>query len=295
MSYNFPVYLERHGMTSVDLIASCWTSAGAAAPCTDDERSPVSIRERVEAVSAAGFAGFGIQHMDLAVVRDSIGYGEFRKILDGNGISIVEVEFLEDWFTDGPERVESDASRAELLRAAEVLGARVLKTGGKFHRDEFDAERLAPHFAKLAEDASNAGTMVGIEPAPFREIQTPQQAMAVIELADHLAGGLYIDIWHTERLDVDFAYIRSIPGNRIVGVEIDDADAEIRGSLLDDTVNNRRFPGEGIFDIPEFVSAVKSTGYSGPWAVELISAEVRSMSVREATRRAFSTTRTFVD
>lgn len=282
-------------MTSVDLIAACWTSAGAAAPCTDDERSPVSIRERVEAVSDAGFTGFGIQHTDLAVVRNTIGYEEFRKMLDGNGISTVEVEFLEDWFTDGPERAASDIARAELLTAAEVLGARVLKTGGKFHREEFDAELLAPHFARLAQDAANAGTVVGIEPAPFREIQTPQQAMAVIELADHPAGGLYIDIWHTERLGIDFSYVRSIPGHRIVGVEIDDADAEIRGSLLDDTVNHRRFPGEGTFDIAGFVSAIKSTGFSGPWGVELISAEVRSMSVQEATRRAYSTTRKFVE
>ena len=44
-------------MTTEDLLATCWTTAGDATPGSDDERSPLSLRERAEAAGAAGFTG----------------------------------------------------------------------------------------------------------------------------------------------------------------------------------------------------------------------------------------------
>lgn len=41
------------------LLATCWTTAGDANPRPGDQRSPVPIRERVEAAAAAGFEGSG--------------------------------------------------------------------------------------------------------------------------------------------------------------------------------------------------------------------------------------------
>lgn len=277
-------------MAQHDLIAACWTNAGACAPCTDDERSPVPIRERIEAVSRAGFTGFGIQHNDLLEIRNGIGFPAVRQLLDDNGISIVEVEFLDDWMETGEVRRVSDSWRALLLEAANALRARHLKTGGKFHGTDFNAERLAPDFEALARDVADVGALVCVEPAPFREIQTPAQALELVELVDHPATGLILDIWHVERMKVDLTSIAAIPGHRIVSVELDDAAAEVVGTMLDDTIERRMLPGEGSFDIAGFVAAVKSTGYTGPWGVEMISADFRALPVPEATRRAYQAT-----
>ena len=43
-------------MDDEDLLATRWTTAGDAAPLGGDERSPVPLRERIEAAGAAGFA-----------------------------------------------------------------------------------------------------------------------------------------------------------------------------------------------------------------------------------------------
>jgi hypothetical protein len=40
-------------MPDQDLLATCWTTAGDAAPLRGDERSPLPLRERVEAPAAA--------------------------------------------------------------------------------------------------------------------------------------------------------------------------------------------------------------------------------------------------
>ncbi|MGW1619203.1 hypothetical protein [Streptomyces sp. NPDC002172] len=42
-------------MHTEDLLATCWTTAGAADPAGADQRSPLGLRERAEAASAAGF------------------------------------------------------------------------------------------------------------------------------------------------------------------------------------------------------------------------------------------------
>ena len=54
-------------MPDQDLLATCWTTAGDAAPLRGDERSPLPLRERVEAAAAAGFRGIGLLHIDLVV------------------------------------------------------------------------------------------------------------------------------------------------------------------------------------------------------------------------------------
>ena len=48
--------------------------------------------------------------------------------------------------------------------------------------------------------------------------------------------------------------------------------------------------GEGEFDIKGFVKCVKQTGYTGPWAVEVFSAELVGLPLDELNRRAFATT-----
>ena len=52
-------------MPEFELIAACWTTAGACEPLGADDRSPVPIRDRLEAASRAGFAlaSFPVEHI----------------------------------------------------------------------------------------------------------------------------------------------------------------------------------------------------------------------------------------
>jgi sugar phosphate isomerase/epimerase len=280
-------------MPEFELIAACWTTAGACEPLGVDDRSPVPIRDRLEAASRAGFAGFGIRHGDLLDVERELGFGEFRRMLDGNGFAHVELEFLEGWYAAGDERRRSDIQRADLLRAAEALGAIRIKVGGHFAGGPLDVDHVADEFGALAEQARRAGTTVGIEPMPFADVKTPEMALEIVNKVAHPHGGVYIDIWHVTRAGVDVASLASFPVEHIAGVELDDADADVRGTLIEDTFNNRRFPGEGDLDVRGFIDAIKKTGYTGTWGVEMLSTDYRRLPVAEATRRAFDTTAQF--
>ncbi|UQU62660.1 sugar phosphate isomerase/epimerase [Couchioplanes caeruleus] len=269
---------------SRNLLATCWTTAGDANPYPGDQRSPVGIRERVEAASGAGFRGLGLLHADLMPALDEYGVRGLRTLLDDHGIVDLELELLTGWWATGPDRVRND-----LLTAAEQLGARHIKAapdvaGGSWNRDQWITA-----FAALAADAANAGTRVGLELLPWSNIRTVHEGLSLVRDAGAPAAGLIIDVWHTERAHTPPADLAAVPLRYIVGVELDDADAEPVGTLFDDTVNRRRLCGRGAFDLAGVIAALRATGWDGPWGAEILSEEHRKTPVREAVAAAFRT------
>ena len=81
-------------MTDEHLLATCWTTAGDAAPLRGDERSPLPLRDRIEAAAAAGFRGFGLLYADLLVAERQYGLASIRTMLEDNAILDLELELL---------------------------------------------------------------------------------------------------------------------------------------------------------------------------------------------------------
>jgi sugar phosphate isomerase/epimerase len=57
----------------------------------------------------------------------------------------------------------------------------------------------------------------------------------------------------------------------------------------------RRYPGEGSFDLVEFLRILNDAGAPAPKSVEILSADNQMLAVEEAARRAHDSTRTVVD
>ncbi|MEU9154848.1 sugar phosphate isomerase/epimerase [Streptomyces sp. NPDC048417] len=276
-------------MDTEDLLATCWTTAGDTAPDLDDKRSPLNLRERVEAAGAAGFKGFGLLYSDLVEAEREYGLAGVRTLFEDNGLVHIELELLTDWWADGPRRSASDAVRQDLLRAAEALGARHLKIGPDVDDQPWDLDVWAGEFAALAAQADGVGARLGIEFLPWSNIKTVHDGLRLVETAGHPAGGLIIDVWHTERAHTPPAELAKVPGSRIVGVELDDADSDAVGTLFEDTVRRRRLCGEGSFDLPGIIAALRTAGWHGPWGVEILSEAHRVLPVREAAEAAYRT------
>ena len=95
--------------------ATCWTHAGDAMPVAGRHLSPLDLRARAEAVAAAGFTGIGFTIDDLEAAKATYGLPQVRRICDDLGLVHLEVELLENWWTTGRRRRESDQTRASLL------------------------------------------------------------------------------------------------------------------------------------------------------------------------------------
>jgi sugar phosphate isomerase/epimerase len=81
----------------------------------------------------------------------------------------------------------------------------------------------------------------------------------------------------------------------IVAAEIADGYVETDLGFVEETINLRKLPGEGEFDLAGFVDAVEQTGFDGAWGHEILSEEYRRLSMDDAYRRAYDTAMTVLD
>ena len=275
--------------TEVELLASYWTFAGGALPHTGREYSTFDFQDRVRAMAKAGFTGIGLWHADLEHVLQQRTLPEMKQILDDHGIQHVEVEFLGDWFLDGERKKKSDVQKQKLLAAAEALHAHHLKVGDFYH-EKFSMPQVIECFARLCADAAAHGTKVGFEVMPFAMIDTLRDALTMVRGAGANNGGICFDLWHLAKMRVPYEELRKFPPEFLVSVELNDGTFQAPWSLHEDTVNHRRFCGEGEFDVKGFVKAFQELGYAGPWGIEVLSENIRDWPLEKVTTHAFQTT-----
>lgn len=269
---------------NVELLCSYWTASGIvpAGGCV----SRFGFRERAEAAARAGFRGIGLWHSDLEHILTQMSLMEMKRILDGSGLRYAELEFLEDWFADGAKKEEADRRRRMLLDAAEVLSVRDIKAGD-FNNTPCPWECLVESFAELCRDFGECGALVGYEFMGCANVGNLQDALKMAREAGAPNGGIMLDILHAVIQKIPHEEIARIPAKYLVGVELNDG--ALPGSPLYDPERERRFCGEGDFDIRGFIQAVQETGYNGPWGVEVYSKDVAELEVNEVTQRAYKT------
>jgi sugar phosphate isomerase/epimerase len=271
-------------INDVDLMCLYWTSAGIFPG--RGEISRFDFKDRAQAAARAGFKGIGIWHTDLEHILQYRTLKEMKKILDGNGIIHVELEFLTDWFLDGARRAESDSRKKRLFEASEALHAKHVKVGD-FYNETCPMPRITEAFAVLCKEAENYGATIGFEIMGCAMIDNIKDAISMVKAAGVNNGGLIIDIYQVANLRMTYKDISSIPLEYLTSVELNDG--FLPGSP-DHDPSNRRFCGEGEYDIQGFIKCVKKMGYKGPWGVEVISEKLSILPLRELSTKAFDTT-----
>jgi sugar phosphate isomerase/epimerase len=278
-------------MTAPELLATCWTTAGAASPLGVPE-SPLALPDRIAAAAAAGFTGFGVVNADLARYLRDHSLTELRSVLDDHGMTSVELELLSDWWVpDGPRREASDRVRDLLLEASQALRPHHVKVGPSITDTTYDLDAYAEAFARTSAAFADVGTTIALEFLPFSNIATLADSVTLVRTAGHPAGGLLIDLWHVMRgPDGQLEALTDVPLEMIKGIELDDADAEQIGDAYTDTVNRRRLPGEGDWPVPRFIQIMQDKGWSGPWGVEILSETHRHRPLSESLPDVVATT-----
>ncbi len=271
-------------MTPV-LMSLFWTTAGVFPGVSEISR--FDFKDRVEAAARAGFEGIGIWHTDLDHILQDRTLKEMKMILDDNGMKHVELEFLTDWFLDGPKKAESDSRKRRLLEASEALQAKHIKVGD-FYNTACPMPRIIEAFAALCKEAEDHGATIGFEFMASAMINNLKDSLVMVETAGAKNGGLVLDIVHVVNLGITYEEISRIPLQYLINVELNDGAPP--GSPRHDPSGGRRFCGEGEFDIKGFIKCVSKTGYTGPWAVEVFSEELVGLSLEELSTRAFRTT-----
>jgi sugar phosphate isomerase/epimerase len=274
-------------MTITELVATAWTSAGDTSPMRQPATSPVPIAERISAVADAGFTGLGLIADDLLVIRDSIGFPALRNLIAEAGLTHIEIELIERWWIPRGAPGHTYDVRDLLFDAADVLAPAFIKIGSELGPPTPQPEVLVDPLRELAEQAVEHGTRIAIETMPFSIISTVPMGAELISAAGHPAVGLLVDAWHVFRAGTSLDELQAaLTPEMIYGVELDDAASTLRGTLFEDTVNNRLLCGEGCFDLRGLVAVLRGRGFDGPWGVEILSSSFRQLPVGQAVKLA---------
>jgi sugar phosphate isomerase/epimerase len=273
-----------------DLLAAAWMTSGHR-PTADPIVSPHDLRDRAQALAAAGYRGIGLSFPDLTVAIARHGHAGVKSILADNGLIHLELEALMGWFAPGELGRVSQLILQDMVQAAEKIGVRHIKATGDFGPSPMPTEAMASAFAPLARQAEEHGTCIALEIVAFSNINSLPIGLSVLGDTAGAGGGLMLDCWHFARANLPLDNLASLNAAAIAGVEISDIGAKPIGSLFEDTVDHRLICGEGVYNIPAFLRAVSATGYTGPIGVEVLSAKLRAQPLPAVAQQTFIASR----
>jgi len=277
----------------VELLALYWTVSGPVEVHYGREWSTFPWADRCAQAARVGFSGLGLWHADVAHQLESTTLSEMRRVFDDAGLRHLEVEFLSDFFAapGTPEREASDRLRRQLLETAAAFDAHHIKVGN-IPGTPCELGRVVEEFAALCDEAAeHTEALIAYEFMPFDvNVRTLEAALTLVQEADRPNGGLAIDTWHMTKLGIDPSEMARIQRRHLAWVELSDGHLADMEDPIDEVVNHRELPGEGEFDIPGYVAALRSAGYDGPWGVEVLSEKLRRLPIEQEFERAYETT-----
>jgi len=228
-----------------------------------------TLRQKLEAVAAAGFDGIELFEADFINFKGTA--AELGRIAGDLGLSIDLYQPFRD-FEGMPEpQFRRSLERAERkFDLMEAMGApTVLCCSNTSPLSVNDPALAAAQLHELAERAARRNLRVGFEALAWgRHTSLYGQAWDIVRRADHPHLGLILDSFHTLSLKDDPTGIARIPGDKIFFLQMADAPL-LSMDVLQWARHHRSFPGQGDFDVVGFFEQVLRAGYTGPLSLEI--------------------------
>ncbi|MDQ7957504.1 MAG: TIM barrel protein [Pseudomonadota bacterium] len=228
-----------------------------------------TLRQKLEAIAAAGFDGFELFEADFINFNGSA--AELGRIAADLGLTVDLYQPFRD-FEGMPEaQFRRSLERAERkFDVMQAMGASLmLCCSNTSPLVEDDPSLAAAQLHELAERAARRGLRVGFEALAWgRFTSLYGQAWEIVRRADHPALGLILDSFHTLSLKDDPSGIADIPGEKIFFLQM--ADAPLMAiDVVQWARHHRSFPGQGDFDCVTFLEKTLQAGYTGPLSLEI--------------------------
>ncbi len=249
------------------------------------------LQARLDAVAESGFTHMTVFPADVARWReDGTSDREITRAIRASGVGIATIDpytgRVPGWSTEGLDEFTRDFigySEDEVFRMAEVLETgqvNCVESAGAAYEETAYADALAA----FAERARASGLSPTLEFMPTSKIVDLRQALALLDAADADVG-LTFDTWHFWRSDPDHDLLATIPADRIMEVQVADADEDIVEDLETDLLYHRKVPGAGAFDLTRTMDVLRGLGPIRSMGPETFSAEMNETAAKEAVQR----------
>ncbi len=239
-----------------------------------------NLPEKLEAIAAAGFGTVEIFENDLIAYPGSP--RDVRRMCDDLGLAIITCQPFRDFEGMPSAKRQRTFDRAERkFDLLQELGCDLLFVCSSLAPDaEGGIDRLAADFAELGARAASRSMRVGFEALAWgRHTYDYRDAWEIVRRANQPNVGTILDTFHILSRDLDLSVIRTIPKDRIFMVQVADA-PRLQMDYLSWSRHWRCLPGQGDFDLAQFMTALDATGYDGVLSLEIFNDRFRAGSAR---------------
>ncbi|MYX14687.1 TIM barrel protein [Streptomyces sp. SID8374] len=256
-----------------------------------------TLEERLSGLAENGCTAMGmsIEELDALVAEHSA--DKIRGLLDEYGVRFSELEVLFGW-NSGPDEIAAalEGEKHFFSRALE-FGIPLVKSCAVYPpgTDMPAVGVLAERFGALCDRAAAQGLDVALESIAVLPGFTYKVAADVVRGADRSNGRLLIDMWHLFRDPDGPAAIEELTAAQIAGVEFGDGPLAASEDIMDEVLNRRRLPGDGEFDITGLLHTLVAKGVDLTPSVEILSTELRGLTVAENVARTRAAVRAAVE
>jgi sugar phosphate isomerase/epimerase len=246
------------------------------------------ILEQFEAAADAGFRCVSIWMRHItAHLRAGGTIEELEQALERLDLRVLEVDHVAEWIACDAAALEPVLTYARgVFDAARRLDCDLV-VASTLGDPVLDLQRAIANYGTVCDVAGEYGIRVALEFLPWTAVVDIATAREIVHGAARENGGILVDAFHFFRGTARFDELEELPVDEVLLVHLDDL-ADIEGDLLTLTSKHRLMPGEGDFDLPRFVDAFGRKGYTGPYAVEILSDELDTRPATETARRAMA-------
>ncbi len=260
----------------------------------------VPFAERLAAASNAGFAAVSLWGRDYRAARaEGLTDQDLRSMLDDHGLVVAEVDPAW-WWPPGAADIRIDPrhdteevfrfGEDELFAVADAVNARSCNAVDIFG-GSWDIDAAAEAFAGLCQRAAEHGLLIHLEWLPWSKIADLATALEIVQLAAAPNGGLNVDAWHLVRSGTQLDELAGVPGDLILGIQLNDGPAAAEENLVEATLRHRLLPGDGEFDLTGLIRTLAATGTTAPLGVEVFNDDLQAHPAAEAALLAGQSTR----
>lgn len=237
---------------------------------TPDGRWDVDTPELIAAAGDAGFSAVGLQANRASA--------DTRAACAAAGLRCHELLAL----VVSEDEAATLASARTMAEAAARVGAEWVLTVFRAGPGPSTADLIRRSAALFGE----VGAKMAVEFSPLGPVGSIADGLEVVEIAGPERSGLMIDSWHFCSGGGEWEDLARVPLERIAYVQFADGLPPVSDNRMNETMDRRALPGDGVFDLGRFAATLLERGWAGTVSLEVLSRELRSRPIQEFARRA---------
>jgi sugar phosphate isomerase/epimerase len=227
---------------------------------------------------AAGFLGVGLDNYTVGELDPA----QVAAMLRERGLVCTDVGVLSIGTTALDEVAGTLAGLAAATGAPTCIAALFAPV---------ERARAVAELERCAETLGRAGARLALEFASYGGLTRLADAVSLCDAVGWDRCGVLVDTWHFFRTDAPWEMLRSLDGDQIALVHVNDGPAVAGDDLLSEGRFGRMPVGAGAVPLTEFAAALDDAGYEGPLSIEVLSDDVRNRTPEDGARLLFASLR----